>query len=44
MAEDFVEVEEGTLVDGGHFHLYKGLKTGLYQIGIERDAREAESS
>ena len=42
--EDFVEVLEGTLVDGGHFHLYKSLKTGLYQIGIERATRKAKGT
>ena len=42
MDEDFVEIEEGTLVGGGHFHLYKGLRTGLYNISIERVAGKGE--
>ena len=42
--EDFVEVLEGTTIDGQHVHVYKQLRTGLLQIGVEKAAKKGEGA
>ena len=42
--EDFVEVLEGTTIDGKHIHIYRQLKTGLLQIGVERATKKEEDA
>ena len=42
--DDFVEIMEGTTIDGQHIHIYKQVKTGLLHIGVERAARKAEDT
>ena len=31
----FIEIEQGTTIKGEHFHLYKCLNCGLFDIGLE---------
>jgi len=40
MNEGFVIVEEGLMFNGDYFHLYKGLRSGLYDISIEKATRK----
>ena len=41
MAEDFVEILEGKTIDDKYIHVYKGLKTGLLHVGVERAVGKA---
>jgi len=43
MMQDFVEVMEGTTVDGQHIHIYKQLKSDLLNIGVERARRKEDA-